>query len=69
MLIVIPMEKIKLPIIPEYVLLGLILVNLGPLKILPNIYPPKSVVIETIIKNNKTYKPSPLGSFLISNAV
>ena len=41
-------EKTKLPITPEYVFLGLILVNLGPLKILPNVYPPMSVKIQII---------------------
>ena len=32
-------DKKNPPIIPEYVLLGLILVNLGPLKILPSFAP------------------------------
>ena len=38
--------------LPEKVLFGLILVNFGPLKILPNIYPPISVDIQ-IINTNK----------------
>ena len=40
-------DKIKEPIIPEYVLFGLIFVNFFPLKILPNIYPPISEEIQT----------------------
>ena len=43
------MDNIKLPIIPAYVLFGLILVSLGPFKILPNIYPPISVPIHVIM--------------------
>ena len=35
-------EKIKEPIAPEIVLPGLIFVNLGPFKILPNTKPPIS---------------------------
>ena len=35
-------EKKNEPIDPDMVFLGLILVNFGPLKILPNIYPPIS---------------------------
>jgi hypothetical protein len=35
-------ENIKEPIAPEIVFLGLIFVNLGPLKIFPNINPPIS---------------------------
>ncbi len=45
-------DKVYAPSIPEYVLLGLILVNLGPLKVLPKTYPPKSVNTHTIIINN-----------------
>ena len=50
--------NIKLPITPEYVLFGLILVNLGPLSALPNTYPPISVEIQIIIirKNNSKLK-------------
>ena len=35
-------ENKKEPILPEIVFLGLIFVNLGPLKIFPNINPPIS---------------------------
>ena len=47
-------DNIRPPIAPEYVLFGLILVNLGPLNILPNMYPPISVEIQIMIikKNN-----------------
>ena len=50
-------EMRKLPITPEYVFFGLTLVNLGPLKVFPKIYPPISVNIQTIIKNRKKFKP------------
>tara|TARA_Y100001935_G_C17282940_1_gene498592 strand:+ start:55 stop:291 length:237 start_codon:yes stop_codon:yes gene_type:complete len=44
------------PTNPEYVLFGLILVNFFPLKILPNINPPMSVVIQTnMIKYKKIF--------------
>ena len=46
------------PIIPEYVLFGLILVSLGPLKILPNTYPPRSVKIQIKRTNKKRAKLS-----------
>ena len=39
------------PTAPEIVLLGLILVNFGPLKFFPIIYPPKSDAIHP--KSNK----------------
>ena len=42
---------------PVYVLFGLIFVNFGPLKILPNIYPPISVNIHTSITNKEAKKP------------
>ena len=50
-------ESIREPIAPEIVLLGLIFVNLGPLKILPNISPPISdaTQVSKIIKI-KTFK-------------
>ena len=38
-------DRKKPPKTPAYLLLGLILVNFGPLKKLPNIYPPISVEI------------------------
>ena len=38
----------NLPIIPAYVLFGLILVSLGPFKILPKTYPPISVDIQVM---------------------
>ena len=34
------------PITPEMVFFGLMLVNFGPFKILPKMYPPKSVEIQ-----------------------
>ena len=43
----------KLPITPEYVFLGLILVSFGPLNIFPNKYPPISVDAHIITTNNK----------------
>ena len=43
----------KLPITPEYVFFGLILVSFGPLNIFPNIYPPISVDTQIITPNNK----------------
>ena len=46
-------ESKKLPIDPEKVLLGLILVSLGPLKTFPNIKPPISVEIQINIKKRK----------------
>ena len=49
-------DKIKLPIDPEYVLLGLYFVNLGPLKILPKINPPMSLNAEIIIVKKKNDK-------------
>ena len=48
-------DKVKLPIKPAYVFFGLILVSLGPLKIFPNIYPPRSVKIQTT-STNKNWK-------------
>ena len=46
------------PIEPEIVLLGLILVNFGPLKIFPNTYPPMSVATQIIvIVNIHSYSP------------
>ena len=39
-------EKTKDPIDPDIVLFGLIFVNFFPLKILPTISPPTSVIIE-----------------------
>ena len=45
-------EDINDPIIPEYVLFGLIDVSFLPLNILPKIYPPMSVKIQ-IDKINK----------------
>jgi len=41
------------PIDPEIVLLGLILVILGPLNVLPNIYPPISEEIQVNKRENK----------------
>ena len=50
-------ENIKEPIAPEIVLLGLTLVNLGPLKIFPNTNPPTSDVTQVIkIKKIKIFK-------------
>ena len=43
----------KLPNIPEYVFLGLSLVNFGPLINLPNKNPPISVATHIIVINNK----------------
>ena len=43
-------DKKKLPIIPAYVLFGLIFDNFGPLNNLPKIYPPISVKTHIIIK-------------------
>ena len=51
-------EQINDPIIPAYVLFGLMDVSFLPLNILPNIYPPISVNIQ-IDNTNKTYKYSP----------
>ena len=45
-------ENIKDPTAPEIVLFGLILVNLGPLKIFPKINPPISEATQAIIKEN-----------------
>ena len=45
-------EKRSDPTAPEIVLFGLIFVNLGPLKKLPHIYPPKSENIH-VIRNEK----------------
>ena len=42
------------PIDPEIVLLGLILEILGPLNILPNIYPPISEAMQVNKRENKT---------------
>ena len=42
------------PIDPEIVLLGLILEILGPLNILPNIYPPISEAMQVNRRENKT---------------
>ena len=49
-------DKIKLPIDPEYVLLGLITVNFGPLKVLPKTNPPISLNAEIVIVNRKNNK-------------
>ena len=49
-------EKIIDPKDPEIVLLGLILLSLGPLKIFPNIKPPISELIQASIKaKNKIF--------------
>ena len=45
-------EKIKEPIAPEIVLFGLILVNLGPLNVLPNTKPPISDATQPIKNTN-----------------
>tara|TARA_B100002052_G_C15421054_1_gene392809 strand:+ start:30 stop:239 length:210 start_codon:yes stop_codon:yes gene_type:complete len=46
-------ENNKDPIAPEIVFLGLIFVNLGPLKYFPNMKPPISDATHAIIKENK----------------
>ena len=45
--------KINEPIAPENVLLGLILVNFGPLKIFPYIKPPMSDATQPISKTKR----------------
>ena len=57
-------ERKKLPNNPVYVLFGLYLVNLGPLKTFPKINPPTSVKIH-IIKINKNNEASVEKSNLI----
>ena len=47
-------EHTNEPIIPAYVLFGLIDVNFLPLNILPNTYPPISVEIQINKINKKT---------------
>ena len=49
-------EQMYPPTTPAYVLFGLILVILGPLNILPNKYPPRSVKIQTKRTNKKSIK-------------
>jgi len=46
-------EKIKAPITPEIVLLGLILVSFFPFNNLPKKYPPRSDAIEIITEYKK----------------
>ena len=46
-------EKMKEPIIPEYVFLGLIFVSFFPFTIFPTIYPPMSDVIQIDIIKSK----------------
>ena len=53
---------------PAYVLLGLYLINLGPLNIFPKIYPPISVKIQ-INSTNKNGKYSSLNEILILKTV
>jgi hypothetical protein len=46
-------EKVKEPIDPDIVFLGLIFVNFFPLKSFPNVMPPISEAIETRIEYTK----------------
>ena len=60
MIITPDIDAIYEPIIPEYVLLGLIFVIFFPLKIFPKKYPPVSVKIQIVIKKYKIIFWSPL---------